>query len=46
MKSLNKLEVNKHNTKPVKVGIIIARRVHFMLPVSFFIVIIVVPHGK
>ena len=31
---------------PVIVGINIARMVHFVLPVSFFMVRMVVPHGK
>ena len=36
----------KHRISPVMVGIIILSSVHFMLEVSFFIVIIVVPQGK
>ncbi len=36
----------KHNTIPTIVGIMNERAVHFILPVSFFMVRHVVPHGK
>lgn len=40
------LDINKHAIIPMIVGIKNDRIVHFMLPVSFFIVKHVVPHGK
>lgn len=36
----------KHDIMPTIVGIINERAVHFILPVSFFMVRQVVPHGK
>ena len=40
------LETMKHINRPKIVGIKNAATPHFMLPVSFFIVQQVVPHGK
>ena len=36
----------RHNMMPAETGMMNARAVHLKLPVSFFIVRHVVPHGK
>jgi hypothetical protein len=44
--NLNKKVVTEHTTIAIPVGIIAARAVHLILPVSFFIVISVVAQGQ